>query len=144
MTSIPEFKPGPLSAAHLNLVRAAALQGREIVAGPGVAISKTPAGVVISVLSAMEEWKRGVIVSGPAGLDEVASAIRYTVKVVGVDAVETNMEAKIARPAGGFARLIPARAGDPCYVLRVPVGDGTFESYLWAMTETLSPGRCTE
>lgn len=144
MTMIPVFKPGPLSASHLNLLRAAVLNGRAIVGGPGVSVTETPAGVVISVLSAMDDWKRGVIVNGPTGLDEVASAIRYDVKVVGVDAVETGLEAKIARPAGGFARLIPARAGDPCYVLRVPSGDGTFESFLWAMTETLSPGRCTE
>lgn len=131
-----------MSASALNALRAAAMAGANITAGPGISIVQTPMGVVISALSSFDEFRRGVIVAGPAGADEVASAIRYDVKVVGIDEVATGLEARIGRPAGGSARLIPARVGDPCYVLRVPDGDGGFQSFLWAMTETLSPGLC--
>lgn len=143
--NVPTFQAGrPVSAAALNALRAAALSGANISAGPGISITQTPMGIVIAALSSFEEFKRGVIVAAPAGADEIASAIRYDVKVVGIDAVETGLEARIGRPAGGNVRLIPARVGDPCYVLRVPDGDGGFQSFLWAMTETLSPGFCDD
>jgi len=141
--SVPPFEAGKaVSASALNALRAAVLAGREITAGPGVTITQTPTGAVISVLTGFEDWKRGVIEAASGTTPTRADALTYTVKVVGVDEVVLGMVPTIARVGKGLVKLHPAVIGDPCYVLRVPVGDGTFSSYLWAMTESLAFGTC--
>lgn len=143
----PKLVSGPrgvqLSAEWLNQLRDAVAALGNFNVGKGLSITQSESGVLISSATGAPEWKRGVIAAAPTVADELASAIRYDVKVVGIDQVATNLEARIARPAQGAVRLVPAHVGDPCFVLLVPAGDGTFVAWLWAMTETLAFAACS-
>lgn len=142
----PILTSGPrgvyLSAGWLNQLRDFVASLANIGVGDGLSIVNSSTGILISSTASAGEWRRGVIKAAPAGADAVASTIRYDVKVVGIDAIATSLEARISRPAQGSARLVPARVGDPCFVLLVPDGDGTFTAWLWAMTETLAFAPC--
>jgi hypothetical protein len=142
----PILTSGPrgvyLSAGWLNQLRDFVASLANVGVGDGLSIVNSSTGIMISSTASAAEWRRGVIKAAPIGADALASAIRYDVKVVGIDVLATNLEAKISRPAQGSVRLVPARVGDPCFVLLVPDGDGTFTAWLWAMTETLAFAPC--
>ena len=139
----PRVQQGKVaSAAWLNQLRDAVEAVANINAGPGLFLTKGPTGMLLALASIGNDFKPAVIVAAPPGPDQPASSIRYDVRVVGSDRVETGLEARIFRMVSGQARLIPARVGDPCRVLSVANGDGTFTTYLCAMTEMLATATC--
>lgn len=132
------------SAAWLNQLRDAVAAVANLTTGPGINLTKGPMGLLLALASSADDFRPAVIKAAPPGPDQTAESIRYDIRLVGSDAVETGLEARLGRMVSGRARLVPALVGDPCRVLSVPNGDGTFTTFLWAMTETLATATCDD
>lgn len=140
----PVIEGRPVSAQWLNSLLAAVRSLATISAGPGLNLTHGPTGLLLALAIASDDSKPGVIVAAPPGPHQPAESIRYDVRVVGYDRIETGLEARIGRIVSGQARIVPALVGDPCRIYTVANGDGTFTAFLWAMTETLATTTCTD
>ena len=126
----------PISAAEYNKLRANALELDTRLAGIE--------SLVVALTAGKGAWDMAIVRVAPSGPTVPAQDCRYSVsRVCNPNEVLDNILPTISRPARGTTRIEPAVVGDPCFVLRVPDGSGTFSWFLWCPTESLAFAACS-